>query len=574
MQEISPIDGKTYMMQYFERAVFEYHPENQPPYDVLLSLLGTLAYEQNYPTGAPVQQPNTDPDSVLFEQTGKRLGGKFLQYWQQNGDVSQQGYPISDEFTEVSETDGKPYTVQYFERAVFEYHPENQPPYDVLLSLLGTFRYKQVHPVAPLPTATPMPGATPPVAGTGSDWPMYGQNPGRTNYSQDERIISAANVAQLVSRWQVPLGNNGNPSSSSPVVANGRVFVGSSAPEWPNFYAFDAASGAPSWSANVGYFNSCDSVGIGSTAAISGTVLAVGGGDSAYYGLSAETGEQLWRVAMDEGSSAFAWESPLLANGRAYIGIASDCDNPSVRGEVRALDMFTGEQLASRRFVPDDQAGAGIWNSPSLSPDGTKLVVATGEDFGGYDGPYNRAMTSLDPLTLDILQVHKQGVVDADSDFATSPIVFSYGNRTLVFAGHKDRNFYLYDLDNINAGPIWQQTAGFQVGMMPAYSPDNGGTILFVGEGILHAVDPGTGDDRWPPLSVGKMHGNMAVANGLVFLNGGSLGLKIIDVNTGKLLTTLMPAKAGSTFSGVAVAHGFVYWVAGSNLNAWSLRTP
>jgi hypothetical protein len=27
--------------------------------------------------------------------------------------------------------------VQYFERARFEYHPENQPPYDVLLGLLG-----------------------------------------------------------------------------------------------------------------------------------------------------------------------------------------------------------------------------------------------------------------------------------------------------------------------------------------------------------------------------------------------------------------------------------------------------
>jgi hypothetical protein len=32
--------------------------------------------------------------------------------------------------------------VQYFERAVFEYHPENAAPYDVLLSQLGTFRYR------------------------------------------------------------------------------------------------------------------------------------------------------------------------------------------------------------------------------------------------------------------------------------------------------------------------------------------------------------------------------------------------------------------------------------------------
>jgi carboxyl-terminal processing protease len=30
--------------------------------------------------------------------------------------------------------------VQYFERAVFEYHPENEPPYDVLLSQLGKYR--------------------------------------------------------------------------------------------------------------------------------------------------------------------------------------------------------------------------------------------------------------------------------------------------------------------------------------------------------------------------------------------------------------------------------------------------
>jgi hypothetical protein len=34
-------------------------------------------------------------------------------------------------------SDGQEYTVQWFERARFEHHPENDPPYDVLLGLLG-----------------------------------------------------------------------------------------------------------------------------------------------------------------------------------------------------------------------------------------------------------------------------------------------------------------------------------------------------------------------------------------------------------------------------------------------------
>jgi hypothetical protein len=143
MNEVSDLNGKTYVVQYFERAVFEHHPENQPPYNVLLSQLGTFQYKKKYPNGAPNQQPNTSQGLVLFPETGKRVGGKFLEYWQTHGGLAQQGYPISEEFTEVSDLDGKPYRVQYFERAVFELHPENQPPFDVLLSQLGTFQYRQ-----------------------------------------------------------------------------------------------------------------------------------------------------------------------------------------------------------------------------------------------------------------------------------------------------------------------------------------------------------------------------------------------------------------------------------------------
>ncbi|MGI8588193.1 MAG: hypothetical protein ACR2M0_10975 [Chloroflexia bacterium] len=152
LQEVSDLNGQTYTVQYFERAVFEKHPENQPPYDVLLSQLGTFRYKAKYgDVGAPDQQVSTNSPR-FFPETKHTVGGKFRAYWETHGALAQQGYPISDEFTEVSDLNNKPYTVQYFERAVFELHPENQSPYDVLLSQLGTYRLNAHN--APTPTAT------------------------------------------------------------------------------------------------------------------------------------------------------------------------------------------------------------------------------------------------------------------------------------------------------------------------------------------------------------------------------------------------------------------------------------
>ncbi len=163
MQEVSDLNGQNYTVQYFERAVFEKHPENQPPFDTLLSQLGTFRYKQKYPGGAPGQQAGTD-NARLFAETGKHLSGQFRAYWESHGALAQQGFPISEEFTEVSDLNGQSYTVQYFERAVFEKHPENKPPYDVLLSQLGTFQYNAKYKNGgPAPTVAP-PAATQPAA--------------------------------------------------------------------------------------------------------------------------------------------------------------------------------------------------------------------------------------------------------------------------------------------------------------------------------------------------------------------------------------------------------------------------
>ena len=112
---------------------------------MLLSQLGTYRYQAKYgAAGAPGQHASQD-NPRFFPETQHTVGGQFRAYWESHGGLAQQGYPISDEFTEASDLDpGKSYTVQYFERAVFELHPENAgTPYEVLLTQLGTLHYRQ-----------------------------------------------------------------------------------------------------------------------------------------------------------------------------------------------------------------------------------------------------------------------------------------------------------------------------------------------------------------------------------------------------------------------------------------------
>ncbi len=142
--EASTVDGTVYRVQYFERARFEHHPENAgTPFEVLLGQLGYEQFLAKYPEGRD-RQASTPGGSapagaeVCFNATGRCMRGLFYEYWQRNGGLAQQGYPISDEFEEVSPTDGRSYRVQYFERARFEHHPEHAGTrFEVLLGLLG-----------------------------------------------------------------------------------------------------------------------------------------------------------------------------------------------------------------------------------------------------------------------------------------------------------------------------------------------------------------------------------------------------------------------------------------------------
>ncbi|MDW8234085.1 MAG: hypothetical protein RMJ54_14990 [Roseiflexaceae bacterium] len=147
-QQEERIEGKTIQLQWFERNRLELHPENPRPYDVLLGRLGADRLAQMDVDWR--QFPRSEPKRGCryFPETGHNVCGAFLAAWRASGleldgrrgkseveNLALFGLPLSDERIEVIA--GNSYTVQWFERARFEFHPENRPPYNVLFGLLG-----------------------------------------------------------------------------------------------------------------------------------------------------------------------------------------------------------------------------------------------------------------------------------------------------------------------------------------------------------------------------------------------------------------------------------------------------
>lgn len=183
--------GQTYLTQWFERNRFELHPENQAPYDVLLGRLGDDRLRQQ---GRDWQTfPKADPSAPhYFAQTGHAIAHEpFWQYWRAHGldlgdrGISEReslalfGFPISEPAMETNES-GDTVLTQWFERARFEYHPNNPDPYKVLLGLLGNEVRAKSGPApqpSPTPAPSPMPSPLPPSFNNCQADPRAGEAP-------------------------------------------------------------------------------------------------------------------------------------------------------------------------------------------------------------------------------------------------------------------------------------------------------------------------------------------------------------------------------------------------------------
>lgn len=132
-----------FLVQYFERQRFEFHPEKAAPYNVLLGRLGDSVLRDGnrdwftFPKGAPQN------GCRFFQETQHTVCGDFLKYWEANGLADPRldraarslqlfGFPLSEPQMETN-ANGDTVLTQWFERGRFELHQGK----GVLLGLLG-----------------------------------------------------------------------------------------------------------------------------------------------------------------------------------------------------------------------------------------------------------------------------------------------------------------------------------------------------------------------------------------------------------------------------------------------------
>lgn len=107
---------KGILVQYFERAKFEFHPEYPAPYRVQVALLGLQYGITDPPLSSNQLPPPDNPNFLYFPATGQVISFAVKKYYESHGGWELLGYPVSFVRFEHGSF------FQYFQRARLEWN--------------------------------------------------------------------------------------------------------------------------------------------------------------------------------------------------------------------------------------------------------------------------------------------------------------------------------------------------------------------------------------------------------------------------------------------------------------------
>jgi outer membrane protein assembly factor BamB/serine/threonine protein kinase len=273
----------------------------------------------------------------------------------------------------------------------------------------------------------------------------------------------------------------GDEVRSSPLVANGTVYVGSYD---QNLFAIDARTGREAWRfATEG--------GICGTPAIWKHLVFVGSEDFNVYGIQADDGHEVWTYRTWQQVRA----SPRVHGEAVYIG--------SDDGFLHALEPRNGRPLWKYRAWRPVRSSAAYANG---------LVIFGSDDDRVY--------------AVDALTGEEKWRFATIGGVTSSPAI----GHEIAYVGSMD--FCVYALDTKMGWVAWRERTGNFVVSSPCYADER----VYVGsvDQHLYCLDAKTGRVVWKFQAGGQINSSPAVANGVVYVGCVDGGVYAIDAATGR----------------------------------------
>lgn len=329
-----------------------------------------------------------------------------------------------------------------------------------------------------------------------ADWPMFHSD---TSHSGVGVGNSTINPSLL---WR---HSTGNQIWSSPAVANGVVYIGSSD---GNVYALNASTGTTVWTyATGGEVRS-------SPAVVAGTVY-VGSMDNKVYALSASTGSLIWSFV----TGNYTDSSPTVVGGVVYIG--------SLDGNVYALNAVNGSVIWTYT------TGNAVVSSPAV----VNGVV--------FVGSMDHNVYALNALTGSLVWNYTTG-----GGVYSSPAVVG----GVVYAGTWD--YSVYALNSSTGAKLWSYATGNYANACPAVD----GKTVYVGsrDGKVYALNASSGGLIWSFTTSNIIGSSPAVINGVIYI--GSTDGKVYALNASNGVEIWSYQTSGGVVSSPAIVDGVIYF--------------
>jgi eukaryotic-like serine/threonine-protein kinase len=356
------------------------------------------------------------------------------------------------------------------------------------------------------------------------DVPTYRGNAARTGEHP-----GPGPAGDLRALWQVRLGTV---LSSSPSVIDTMVYIGSLAPgtrEGGALHAVDGQTGIESWR-----LATAPGDGIFSSPAIDDGTVVAGSYDGIVIAADVSTGEEHWRFQ----AAGYFLSSPALVDGRAYLADGA--------GHLYALGADGGDELwraeigegGDRAFATPAVVGKVVYciDASRRAGDPSYLHAydaATGEERWQFKPDRDVHLGGTAVVAGDVLYVATR----ESRVFAVDPLTgkeqeqYDVGGsrRTelavvngLLYVGTDDGVFHAVDLET--GEERWSRQLSDEA--VPISPPTVADGIVYAGDtaGGMHALDATTGDEQWS-TQLGSVRSSPAVTGGVLYVgsNAGSL---------------------------------------------------